>query len=66
MNNGISLLILTVGIVLLVFGASAMNSALSDLSRYITNTPTDNAMWLLVGGSIATLAGVVGLLPRLR
>ena len=66
MNNGISLLILTVGIVLLVFGASAMNSALSDLSRNITNTPTDNAMWLLVGGSIATLAGVVGLLPRLR
>ena len=66
MNNGISLLILTVGIVLLVFGASAMNLALSDLSRYITNTPTDNAMWLLVGGAIATLAGVVGLLPRLR
>jgi hypothetical protein len=66
MNNGISLLILTAGIVLLVFGASAMNSALSDLSRFITGTPTDKAMWLLICGFVATLVGMVGLLPRLR
>lgn len=66
MNNSISLLILTAGIVLLVFGVSAMNAALSDFSRFIIGTPTDKAMWLLIGGFMATLVGVVGLLPRIR
>jgi uncharacterized protein DUF3185 len=66
MNKGIYLLVLTAGIVLLVFGASAMNSALSDFSRFVTGTPTNKAMWLLIGGFVATLVGMVGLLPRLR
>ena len=66
MNNGISLVILAAGIVLLVFGISAMNSALSDFSRFIMGTPTDKAMWLLIGGFVATLVGMAGLLPRLR
>lgn len=64
MNKTIGLVLMTVGIVFLTFGASAMNSVSSDLSRFITGAPTDKAMWLLLGGVVATLVGVVGLLPR--
>ena len=64
MNKAISLELLAGGILLLIFGVSAMNSASSDISRFFTGAPTDKAMWLLIGGIVATVIGVVGLLPR--
>ncbi|MGQ0523646.1 MAG: DUF3185 family protein [Betaproteobacteria bacterium] len=64
MNKSISLALLATGIVLVIFGVSAMNSASSDISRFFTGAPTDKAMWLLIGGIVATIVGVVGLLPR--
>lgn len=64
MNRTNWLVLMIVGIVFLIFGAIAMNSVSSDLSSFITTAPTDKAMWLLLGGVVATLVGVVGLLPR--
>jgi hypothetical protein len=62
MNKPLSLALLAGGIVLIVFGVNASNSVGSDVSRFFTGSPTDKAMWLLVGGAVAAVAGLVGLM----
>ena len=62
MNKLISLAILAGGIVLVIYGASASNSFSSDVSRFFTGSPTDKTIWLLVGGIVAIIIGLVGLL----
>lgn len=67
MNSMISIILLIVGVVLIAFGISAMDSFSSDVSNFFTGSPTDKAVWLLVGGvvlSIAGLFGVVRMKPR--
>jgi uncharacterized protein DUF3185 len=64
MIKAVSLALLAGGIVLTVFGVAAMNSAGSDISRFFTGAPTDKAMWLLIGGIVASVIGLVGLLPQ--
>jgi hypothetical protein len=63
MNQGISFAILAGGILVMVLGMSAINSAGSDISRFLTGAPTDRAIWMLVGGLIASVIGLAGLLP---
>jgi hypothetical protein len=62
MNKAISLAILAGGILVTIFGINAINSAGSDISRFFTGAPTDRAMWLLVGGVVASVIGLAGLL----
>jgi hypothetical protein len=62
MNKPLSLALLVGGLVLIGFGVSASNSIGSDVSRLFTGSPTDKAMWLLVGGAVAAVAGLVGLM----
>ena len=62
MNKLISLAILAVGIVLVVFGVTAAESFSSDISRFFTGSPTDKAIWMLLGGILAIIIGLVGLL----
>ena len=62
MDKAISLAILAGGILLLVFGVSASNSVSSDISRVFTDAPTDKAIWMLVGGAVVSIIGLVGLL----
>ena len=61
MNKLISLAILAGGIVLVVFGVAATKSFSSDISRFFTGSPTDKAIWMLVGGIVATIVGLAGL-----
>jgi len=61
MNKPISLALLVGGIVLLVYGVSASDSTASGFSRFFTGNPTDKTMWLLIGGTIATIAGGAGM-----
>ena len=56
-----SIALLVGGIVLMVFGVSALDSLSSDISRFFTGSPTDKAIWLLVGGTVAAVVGAVGL-----
>ena len=51
---------------LTIFGVSAMNSASSDLSRFLTGAPTDRAVWMLVGGIVMLVAGLAGLMSDLK
>lgn len=61
MNKPLSLALLVGGIVLAIFGLSASNSFGSEVSRFFTGSPTDKAMWMLVGGIVAAIIGAVGL-----
>lgn len=58
MTKILSLSLLIVGVVLIVIGISATNSFSSDVSRFFTGSPTDKAVWMLVGGAVAAVAGL--------
>ena len=62
MNKLISLAILAGGIVLVIYGVSASKSFSSDVSRFFNGTPTDKTIWLRIGGIVAIIIGLVGLL----
>lgn len=64
MNKGPSIALLVVGVVLLIFGFNAYNSAGSELSEAFTGAPTDKTVWLLVGGLLATIIGGLSLLRK--
>ena len=64
MNRVISLAILAVGIVLVIYGIAASNSFGSDISRFFSGSPTDKTIWLLIGGVVAIIIGLAGLLRR--
>jgi uncharacterized membrane protein YidH (DUF202 family) len=59
MNRIISIALLVGGIGLMIFGINATNSFSSDVSRFFTGSPTDKAVWMLIGGMIATAVGLV-------
>lgn len=61
MNKSIFIALLIVGIILMVFGISASDSLGSDFSRFFTGSPTNKAIWLLIAGVAATVAGAGGL-----
>lgn len=62
MNKIVSLALLIGGIVLIVFGVSATNSFSSDVSQFFTGSPTDKAIWMLIGGLVAAVVGLAGTL----
>lgn len=66
MNKIVSLALLAGGIVLIIFGVNAMNSFSSDVSRFFTGSPTDRAVWMLIGGILAAVVGLAGTLRGSR
>ncbi len=46
----------------MVIGINATNSFSSDVSRFFTGSPTDKAVWMLIGGGVATVIGLTGIL----
>ena len=62
MNRIVSLALLVGGVVLIVIGINATNSFSSDVSRFFTGSPTDKAVWMLIGGTVAAIVGLVGTL----
>jgi hypothetical protein len=62
MTKLVSLALLAGGVVLMIFGINATNSFSSDVSRFFTGSPTDKAVWMLIGGIVATVVGLVGTL----
>jgi len=61
MNTTVSIVLLVAGILLAIFGVRATKSFSSDLSRFFTGTPTDKAIWMLIGGVVVAVVGLVGL-----
>ena len=61
MHKAVALALLAGGILLFLFGVSAAGSFSSDITRFFTGSPTDKAMWMLIGGAGLSIVGVVGL-----
>ena len=59
MNKAVSIALIAGGIALIVFGINATNSFSSDVSRFFTGNPTDRSMWMIVGGIVTVIAGLV-------
>ncbi len=60
MNRAISAMFLVAGVILLVYGVNASHSVSSDFSRLFTGSPTDKAVWMIVGGAAAAVIGLFG------
>ena len=59
MNKGVAVVLLTIGILLIIWGVSVSKSFSSDVSRFFTGSPTGKAIWLLVAGMITAIAGLL-------
>jgi len=64
MNKAFSFALIVVGAVLLIYGINASESIGSDISRLFTGSPTDEAVWLTLGGIVALALGIGGLAMR--
>lgn len=62
MDKLVSLALLVGGVVLIVLGIAATKSFSSDVSRFFAGSPTDKAIWMLLGGLVAAVIGLVGAL----
>jgi hypothetical protein len=62
MNKMLSIVLLIGGVVLMVLGVQATNSFGSDVSRFFTGSPTDKAIWMVIGGIVASVIGLAGLM----
>ena len=58
MRLPLSITLLAVGIILLALGLHESQSISSDFSKFFTGNPTDRAVWMIVGGVAALIAGV--------
>jgi drug/metabolite transporter (DMT)-like permease len=61
MKKMISAALIIAGILLLYFGYQEYQSLSSEVEEFITGSPDSGAMWMLIGGAAATIAGLVGL-----
>lgn len=61
MIKAISIALLAGGVILLYFGGQSFHSFANDMSRMFTGAPTNKTIWLIAGGIVATLAGLIGL-----
>ena len=62
MNKIIFIALLVGGVVLMILGVQATNSFSSDVSRFFTGSPTDKAIWMLIGGIVAGIIGLIGVM----
>ena len=64
MNRALGLALLVAGVILIITGYNASQSFSSDVSRFFTGSATNKAMWMLVGGVAAAIAGAILLNQR--
>ena len=64
LNKAVSIALLAGGIVLIVIGVNATKSFSSDVSRFFTGSPTDKAIWMLIGGIVAAVIALFGAMRR--
>ncbi len=62
MKKAISAALLIGGLLLIFFGYQESQSLTSEVDEMITGSPTDNSMWMMIGGAVVAVFGLVGLL----
>jgi hypothetical protein len=60
MNRLLSVGLLIAGVILLIMGIASSDSFSSEVSEVVQGAPSDKTIWLLIGGGLLTLAGLVG------
>lgn len=67
MNKAISFaLVVVVGVILLAMGLNASEAFASEVSEFFSGSPTNKAIWMMIGGAAALVAGGYGLLRGSR
>jgi hypothetical protein len=66
MNKPTSLALVVIGVILLVMGLNASDSLSSEISEFFSGTPTEKAIWLMIGGVAALTVGGFGLVRTRR
>ena len=61
MKKMISAGLLVGGLILLYFGYQEYQSFSSEVEEFFTGSPDSGAMWMMIGGAVASVAGIVGL-----
>ena len=64
MNKAIFIALLVGGIILIVFGMNARDSLSSGVSRVFMGAPTNKAIFMLVGGVVAAVIGLIGIVRK--
>ena len=58
MKRIIGIALLVGGVIALVYGFQAKGSLESKVTETFTGTPSDKTQWLIIGGAVASVAGV--------
>lgn len=58
MGKIVGLALLAVGAMLLYWGYETQQSVSSQVTELVTGTPSDKAMWLLIGGAVCVVTGL--------
>ncbi len=61
MNRTVALIFLAGGVVLLYFGYREAQTFSSGVLRVVTGSPSNKAVWMMVAGVIAVVAGLLSL-----
>lgn len=61
MKKMISAALVVGGLLLLYFGYQESQSLGSEIEEALTGSPDSSVMWMIIGGAVATIAGLVGL-----
>lgn len=64
MKKAIYAALLVGGLLLFYFGYQESQSFASEVEELFTGTPSDEAMWMMIGGAIAAVIGLVGLIRK--
>lgn len=64
MKKALSAGLFIAGLLLLYFGYQEYQSIGSEVEEFFTGSPSNQAMWMLIGGAVATIVGLVGLLRK--
>lgn len=64
MKKAISAGLFITGLLLLYFGYQEYQSIGSEVEEFFTGSPNSRAMWMLIGGAVASVVGLVGLLRK--
>lgn len=62
MKKAISAALLIGGLLLLYFGYQESQSLASEVDEFFSGSPTGEAKWMMIGGAVAAVLGLVGLI----
>jgi hypothetical protein len=63
-KNTIAIVMLVAGVALLIWGYSMSGAFDSKVAKVFTGSPTDKAMWTMIGGAVLAVLGAFQLFFR--